>query len=422
MNSSDGFPNTSSYRSSSSSIIRSRIDTTAIDTTSMTDLIGTTEHTGNGVKASIPTFWTAINIVYIVIGLTGIVGNLFACFVIASYGPLRRRPANYFIINQCFLDLTIACVLIVNAALSYVTRNTTGSSIYPVCYLINTRIFFTSVFVASIWNLSSLAVERYLKIVHPIRHKLAATRTKILGACIAAWVFGFAYRSVATLPLASVVNGVCFVIVFPSPAYKTANGLGVFLGDFLLPMSIITFCYVRITAQLRRLNPTLSPDAESVGGGGVAVSAPSSLSSTTRKNIIMLLAVITLVFLVTVGPRQMTVLYYAVLRKDLDINSTSYLVCLCLNYSNCAINPFIYMFKYADFRQGARVLLGISNQVGVVPPAAAVEKRNAAMELDRTGGQQLVTGGATSVETVVVVSRMNHVVAGCSSETAPTKY
>jgi hypothetical protein len=178
------------------------------------------------------TFWTPLSVTFVIIGLTGITGNLFSCIVIASYEPLRKRVTNYFIVNQCFLDLVTAFALILNTAFEYIFRNASGPSLYAACYLVYTRIFYTSVFAASLWNLSALAVERYLKIVHAIRYKTSMTKTKIVVTCLAVWMFGFLYRSTATLPLVSVADGVCRVTAFKSAAGKMAFGLAFLWATF----------------------------------------------------------------------------------------------------------------------------------------------------------------------------------------------
>jgi 7 transmembrane receptor (rhodopsin family) len=306
-------------------------------------------HTAAPPANSTPTFWTPINTTYVIIGLTGVAGNLFSCVVIISYQPLRKRLTNYFIVNQCFLDLVTAFALALNAGLEYILRTATGASLYAACYLIYTRIFFTSVFAASIWNLAALAVERYLKIVHAVRHKTSVTKTKIVGACVAVWIFGFAYRGTATLPVVLVKDGACYVTWFRSPAAKLVFGCGIFLGDFFLPLSAIAFCYVQIMRKLRKINATSA--------------ASSSATKGVRRNIIRLLLGVSVAFLVTVGPRQLLVFYLNVTQQPLNITSLSYLISLCFNYINCSINPFIYLFKYDDFRRGTMKLLGIGGKL-----------------------------------------------------------
>jgi hypothetical protein len=243
------------------------------------------------------TYWTPINITYLIIGIIGIVGNLFSCVVIARYPPLRKRLANYFIINQCFLDLVTAVSLVINLTIDQNLKNLSGVSLSVACYLVNTRIFYTSAFAASIWNLSALAAERYFKIVHAVRHKTSVTKTKIVVACVAVWVFAFLYRSCATMLPVSVGDGVCRVAVFTSVAVRQVQGVSIFLVDFFLPTSTIAFCYVQLTRKLRKVNASSTVSS-------------SLTSSGARRNIIRLLVIVSLTFLITVGPRQIMVLYY----------------------------------------------------------------------------------------------------------------
>lgn len=62
---------------------------------------------------------SAIDIVNIAIGLVGVLANLFACFVIIGHQPLRKRLPDYFIVNQCVLDLVVGLVLILYVTLKF---------------------------------------------------------------------------------------------------------------------------------------------------------------------------------------------------------------------------------------------------------------------------------------------------------------
>jgi 7 transmembrane receptor (rhodopsin family) len=261
--------------------------------------------------ANRPAFWTPVTVTTIAICAIGITGNLFSCVVIARYPPLRKRVTNYFIVNQCFADLIVAIMLALNTSLEYYLRSVSGSSLYAACYLIYSRFVYTSVFVASIWNLAALAIERYLKIVHAVRHKTAVTQTKIVGACVAVWILGFVYRGVSTLPVVSVRESVCRVPVFRNAADKMAFGLWIFLGDFFLPMSVIGICYVLLTRKLRKAKVTTT----------------GSMSSGVRRNIIRLLLVVSIAFVITVGPRQIMALYYTRCRYCARVLYAQFSVC-----------------------------------------------------------------------------------------------
>ena len=59
------------------------------------------------------------SVINIAIGLLGVVGNLFACLVIAYHQSLRKRLSGFFIVNQSLLDLVIGLVLVVHFALKF---------------------------------------------------------------------------------------------------------------------------------------------------------------------------------------------------------------------------------------------------------------------------------------------------------------
>jgi 7 transmembrane receptor (rhodopsin family) len=131
-------------------------------------------------------FWSTTNDLSVALGFFGIVTNTFACFVIVCHTPLLKRLPNYFIINQCILDLVSGFLLILTIAVTYaltpvVTNNTL---LYLICAMFNTRFLFTGTFTASIWNLTAMSLERYVEIVHPIRHKLYMTRAKVFNTCM----------------------------------------------------------------------------------------------------------------------------------------------------------------------------------------------------------------------------------------------
>lgn len=49
----------------------------------------------------------SLDTAYLVVGLIGIMGNLFVCVVVASYAPMRKKLANYFLIHATPSDRSI---------------------------------------------------------------------------------------------------------------------------------------------------------------------------------------------------------------------------------------------------------------------------------------------------------------------------
>lgn len=287
-----------------------------------------------------------VNVLYIVIGLAGIFGNLFALTVLVSYRPLRQRIPNFFLINQSLLDLVIGLFLILTMAMTM--NNVTGPSFVAYCYLINSRLFFTSTFVASIWNLAALSIERYLSIVHPIRHKLSLTRRKVISVLIGVWIVGLVFKSVMALPTTHVVSGRCILGQYPDLVTTRIGGLVNALGEFFLPLAVIAFCYIQMARAVLKIKASPLSSTNT---------ATNEHMSKVSMNILKILGFISLAFLISVGPRVMYGLKYFLFLQYVDFYGIPYLFCLLLNYSNCCINPIIYAFKYEEFQKGVRFLL-----------------------------------------------------------------
>ena len=122
------------------------------------------------------TLWTPTNVISIVLGLVGLVANLFSAIVFSQHKPLRQRIPNYFLLNQSILDLGAGFFLVLDIILFY-HHSTFGFLFLCYCYLIDSHLIYYSLFMASIWNLAALSVERYFEVVHPILHKLSLTRS-----------------------------------------------------------------------------------------------------------------------------------------------------------------------------------------------------------------------------------------------------
>lgn len=109
----------------------------------------------------------------------------------------------------------------------------------------------------------------------------------------------------------------------------------VFLFDFSIPVFVIGFCYGNI---IRR----------TVGKGNNSVGTAAGTVPVERLgNIARVLGLASLAFVLTVGPRQITLLYGGIVGSPVE--QAIYLPILGINYANCAITPFIYASKYPGF-------------------------------------------------------------------------
>ena len=279
-----------------------------------------------------------LDVAYIVMGIVGTGLNLFACIVMTRYQPMTKRLHNYFLLNQTILDLVVGAMQVINIAL--LRMKATGLSLYVWCYVVQSRVAFNGPMLASTWNLAGLSVERYMEIVHPIRHKMLVTRRKVCAAMICAWLFGIGFKVVAVLPVIHIVNDVCI------PAHTTeAQVFAIILlhsgFEFFIPVGISSFCYVAMFRTVRC----------------VKFSSSMSQMSKASKNIIKILIIVTVSFIVSAGPKQ---IYLVVVGANIMSNAFTgplYNSLTFMSYLTCILNPFIYLFKYDEFQRGVKVVI-----------------------------------------------------------------
>lgn len=115
-----------------------------------------------------------IRYLYLAIGSTGILCNVFVLLVFLASRQLRRvnRVTNIYIINQSILDGLVSVFLVFGTLYENQDgRQLSGfwDDIY--CRLWLSKLPLWSVFVSSTYNLVVINMERYIGILHPFWHK-----------------------------------------------------------------------------------------------------------------------------------------------------------------------------------------------------------------------------------------------------------
>ena len=108
----------------------------------------------------------------VIIGLVGLVANGFVLMALMKK-KLRRQTSNILTINQVVVDL-IACLSVI---ISYVLRieiinlSFVGTLGDFVCIIFMREGWCYTMIQTSITSLQMIAIERYLKIVHPVQYR-----------------------------------------------------------------------------------------------------------------------------------------------------------------------------------------------------------------------------------------------------------
>jgi len=313
-------------------------------------------------------------ITYIIAGIIGIVGNGFAGTIVFLHKPLRKNLHNLFIINQCLIDFVLSLMLVP-------TMLATVGFSYAACYFWQTRIFFIGLYSSFVYSVVALSIERYLEVVHPIKHKMNVTQNRIVVVLAIIWLMGTLFKMVVYFPAVQISNGVCKVGIYSSKASGQVAGVAVFLVEMVIPLFIIILSHIQMARSLRHrvhfLNPTI-----------IVLTGPinQSFHARVRRNIALTLALI-VSCLVACNVLKQTLLLLNFLGVYLvDATSIIYNVAQILASSSCCIYPYIYLYSHNEFKRGARLLL-FSKMAKIFPVRANVNNGENRIRLEYTSRQ-----------------------------------
>lgn len=294
---------------------------------------------------AIPVLNPIYKYIYITIGIAGIFGNSLALVVLLGHKPLRRKPSNYFLINQCFIDLMVSVFLIPTTVVDPTLLKGRAA-----CYAWKSRVIFLVLFLAAVYNITALTVERYVKIVHPFRHRIWVTKRRLKWAIVVSTVAGISLKTPYAVGGVMYLEGdVCPFQAYPTATLNTLAGFYNFSVEFILPLTVIAFCYTQMARSLRK-NPQVI-----IAVGSVHSDAPTMTRA--RKNILKILFYVVLVFVVCTSWKHAMILIKSVTGIRYELMGPKFNIGQILSYSVCAIDPFIYIFQYEEFQIGLRKML-----------------------------------------------------------------
>lgn len=214
-------------------------------------------------------------LVYLVIFMVGVVGNVLTCTVIAR-NKVMWTPTNYYLFSLAVSDLLVL-LLGMPLELYELWQN------YPFllgkggCYF--KTFLFETVCLASILNVTALSVERYIAVVHPLRAKYVVTRTHAKRVILTVWSLSvlcalpntslhgikFVYRTTVG-PAGNVSieipdSAICTLVKSPWMYNLTIQVTTLLF--FVLPMLTISVLYLLIGLQLKREKMRQTMEAKS---------------------------------------------------------------------------------------------------------------------------------------------------------------
>ncbi|KAI0211258.1 Somatostatin receptor type 2 [Lamellibrachia satsuma] len=288
-----------------------------------------------------------LKIAYGSVSVLGILGNFIVIVVIAKSATMRNIFTNILILNQSCIDLMAAVCIMLTTTRTSVAHDLSGilGEIYCIFWLSDLPLW--SFLISSSYSLIMLTVERYVAVVHPIFHHNSVSKRTVLIMAAASWFAGLIDILALVVPTTGVIDGRCYVMtLFASPGWKKFCGVGLFITQYLIPITVFITCYSRIFVFLRS---RISPQGQTSGNEVAVQKARAS------RNVLKTLVIIVVCYILCNSWNQFTFLAFN-FGYAVDYNGWYYNFTVIAMFLNCCANPFIYALKYEIFQKEFRML------------------------------------------------------------------
>eukprot|EP00794_Sanderia_malayensis_P007712 gene7712-8550_t len=277
-----------------------------------------------------------LTVLYAIIFIIGITGNILVLLTVST--KQMRSVTNIFLGNLAVADL-ITCLLslpiiVMKLYVDWPLGKFVCLFIYPL----------TDVFVSvSVCTLCAIMLDRFRGIVYPFTRKLSLKMTLLVTAAI--WILSIAIVGIPLMVLYKfeTVSGQDYChMEWPSKAYSHSYRLAIFIFLYIIPVSLIFFCYIcihkNIRKNLRLLNESVSDRRQHLQG---------------RSRIVKLMFVIFITFAICMLPIQLYLVIYEFYKptESWQGNKVFNNLSLFLLFANSCMNPIILCIMSSVFRE-----------------------------------------------------------------------
>jgi len=280
----------------------------------------------------------------LVIGIIGVAANALVLYALVAS---KQHKKHELIVNQNVLDLYSCLFLIITYGLKLCNIQLSGSLGYWLCMLVlNENLLWCGVY-GSFINLTFIAIERYLKVVHSVWSKKHLQKRVIYAAMAFAWIGAFVHMMVVGFESSAVINGACFgFVIWKSPETGTAYGIFYFLSAYVIVLMIFVFCYGNILCVVRRQARLMASYGNSA----------QTQSNKIQLNVIKTMTLVCAFYAVAWLPENIYFLLMS-LNLNLSLLDRGYYVALFVAFLYICANPFIYATKFDPVRRILKALI-----------------------------------------------------------------
>ncbi|XP_072033090.1 beta-2 adrenergic receptor-like [Amphiura filiformis] len=300
---------------------------------------------------------TIIFIASLALIMTILGGNGLVLVLIIKFRRLRTAT-NYFIIGMASADFTIGITLISNIITINLYSQLPISAIG--CLLLRCTVIFPSVI--SCLTLLSVSLDRYLKIVMPLRyHDLMSKRVAMM---IVVSIYIYAALTTYGLPL-SIANQIHEDLICPrfAAVFNPVYLQFLIFGNILFPLCLICIIYgqiFRVVIQKIRKERRIVPQQQPREGRNNLGNLRHIWFKRERRSIKTLVILLGLCIFgwVPICSVILTDIYNPSHEVRQDVRN----IVRYFPFINSAANPIVYSLRSEQFRMYARKLFGISKK------------------------------------------------------------
>ena len=280
----------------------------------------------------------------------GVIGTAANALVLYALVASKQHKKHELIVNQNALDLYSCVILVITYALKLANIYLTGSRGYWLCMFISSENLLFCGVEASTINLTFIAIERYLKVVHPIWSKKKLRKWMVYVAMVLAWAYGFGSSMPVNFKTSVVIDGVCYpFVIWKNADAKLIMAIYYFIVAYLAVLLICVFCYGKILMAIRRQARVMA--SHGATGSSTAQSQSNKIQTSVIKTMILVCAFFAITFL----PEKIFLLLFS-LNVYANFLDNVYYVALFLLFLYICANPFIYATKFDPV---TRILKGL---------------------------------------------------------------
>jgi hypothetical protein len=262
------------------------------------------------------------------ISLIGVIGNVLICATLIGH---KRKTSEMFILNLAITDLLVCGVGIpldiyqeLHVLFPY------GPVLCKVIWPSQTLLVLVSIL-----TLTAMALERYRAIITPLKPK--PKKQGILKCIAIIWLFGLAVV-MPYIKALTYADRDCYE-TWPNARDPDYYTLVLFVIDYCIPLTIISYCYIRVGVKLYKSNLQFS--ASPVRKSGLNSDAQRiRLKRNTR--IIKVFSFAVVMFVICMLPGDIYWLYKSWGQSEIPYENHFSTFANILLYANSMINPFIF--------------------------------------------------------------------------------